>query len=127
MTTLPAADIMDRDLANRLEAVLDADVRPYLQLHAGDIQIEELGADGVLSVRLTGQCARCPAAQDEIGTFITAAIQQALPEVTGVRADTGVSETLLAQARRLLALRPVRTAGSGAVSPRRLDPTITKE
>lgn len=110
---------MERELADRVEAVLDAEVRPYLALHAGGIEVADLTAGGVLRVRLTGRCARCPAAQVEAGAFVADSVRASLPEVTDVTAICGVSDMLLAEAHRLLARRaargdrPAGPAGSG--------------
>lgn len=109
MTQRSGAGVMDaEELIGRVEEILDAEVRPYLASHAGNIEVAELDADGVLRVNLVGQCARCPAAQDEIGSFVTTTVREALPEVTDVRASSGVSESLLAQARIFLSSRPRR-------------------
>lgn len=45
----------------RIEAVLDEKVRPTMRAHGGEIQIDRL-ENGVLYVKLLGQCAGCPSA-----------------------------------------------------------------
>ena len=49
----------------RIEAVLDEKVRPSLRAHGGELEIDRL-EDGVLSIKLLGQCDGCPSA-DQIG------------------------------------------------------------
>ena len=51
---------MTEDL-KRIEAVLDEKVRPALRAHGGEIAADHL-EDGVLYVKLLGQCAGCPSA-----------------------------------------------------------------
>ena len=51
---------MTEDL-KRIETVLDEKVRPALRAHGGDITADRL-ENGVLYVKLLGQCAGCPSA-----------------------------------------------------------------
>lgn len=43
----------------QIEAVLDEKVRPSLRAHGGGLEIDHL-EDGVLYIKLLGQCAGCP-------------------------------------------------------------------
>ena len=45
----------------QIEAVLDEKVRPSLRAHGGELEIDHL-EDGVLYIKLLGQCAGCPSA-----------------------------------------------------------------
>ena len=49
-------------MLERIEQVLDEQVRPYLQGHGGAVEVRELTEDGLLRVRLLGHCAGCPSA-----------------------------------------------------------------
>jgi len=98
---------MDRALADKVEGVLDEVVRPWLARHAGDIQVDGMGAGGVLRVRLSGRCSGCPTADLEVTTFVADELRARLPEISEVELISGVSDDLMAQARRLLALRVV--------------------
>lgn len=84
-----------------IERVLDEKVRPDLALHHGDIQIESL-ENGVLRVRLLGQCSGCPSAELTMEQLVREALGEAFPALKQVALVTGVSDELLAQARRLL-------------------------
>ena len=49
-------------LRTRVEEILDRDVRPYLQSHAGDVEvvaITAVPAGSEVSVRLLGACRHC--------------------------------------------------------------------
>lgn len=85
-----------------IEAVLDAQVRPALRTHGGEIQIDHLD-DGVLYVKLLGQCAGCPSADLTNETIVEAEVVKALPElVKKVVVVQTVSDELWEQAKRLL-------------------------
>lgn len=98
---------MKRATAIKVESVLDEVVRPWLAQHAGDIQVEDLDAGGRLHVRLSGGCAGCPAADQEVTTFVADELRARLPEISEVVLISGVSEDLMSQARNLLAQRLV--------------------
>lgn len=48
-------------MLREIEKVLEEDVRPYLLEHEGNVRISEY-KEGILKVRLTGQCCGCPSA-----------------------------------------------------------------
>lgn len=92
---------MSEDL-KRIEAVLEEKVRPSLHAHGGEIQIDHL-EDGVLYVKLLGQCAGCPSADLTNETLVEAEVVKALPElVRKVVVVQTVSDELWEQAKRLL-------------------------
>lgn len=92
---------MNEDL-KRVEAVLDEKVRPALRAHGGEIEIDHL-EDGVLYVKLLGQCAGCPSADLTNETLVEAELVQALPAlVKKVSVIQTVSDELWEQAKRLL-------------------------
>lgn len=88
-------------MENEIERILDEQVRPYLHAHGGDVQVKEL-TDGVLYVRLLGQCSNCPSNTLTTQSVIEEAVCQALPQVKQVVLDQSVSEDLLDLARKLL-------------------------
>ena len=69
---------MTEDL-KRIEAVLDEKVRPALRAHGGEIAADHL-EDGVLYVKLLGQCAGCPSADLTSETIVEAELTAALPD-----------------------------------------------
>ena len=92
---------MHEDL-KKIAAVLEEKVRPALHAHGGEIQIDHL-ADGVLYVKLLGQCAGCPSADLTNETLVEAEVVKALPElVNKVVVVQTVSDELWEQAKRLL-------------------------
>lgn len=86
----------------QIEAVLDEKVRPSLRAHGGEIRIDRL-ENGVLYVKLLGQCAGCPSADLTNETLVEAEVVKALPElVRKVAVVQTVSDELWEQAKRLL-------------------------
>ena len=62
----------------RIESVLDEKVRPSLRAHGGEIAVDHL-EDGVLYVKLLGQCAGCLSADLTNETLVEAELTRALP------------------------------------------------
>lgn len=86
----------------RVEAVLDEKVRPALRSHGGEIEVDRL-EDGVLYVKLLGQCAGCPSADLTNETLVEAELTAALPELVKKAAVVQtVSDELWEQAKKLL-------------------------
>lgn len=93
-------------LREKIENILDERVRPVLHGHDGEIRLLDF-QDGVLTVRMTGECGCCPAAVITNETLIEKEICAAAPEVERVSLAAGVSDSLLDEAREILA-RPCR-------------------
>lgn len=86
----------------KIEAALNENVRPYLRSHGGEIAAERF-EDGVLYVKLLGQCAGCPAADLTAESVVEEELVKALPElVRKVAVVQTVSDELWEQAKRLL-------------------------
>ena len=86
----------------KIEAVLDEKVRPALRAHGGEIEIDRL-EDGVLYVKLLGQCAGCPSADLTNESIVEAELVKALPELVRKAAVVQtVSDELWEQAKKLL-------------------------
>ena len=90
------------EAVQRIEAGLDEKGRPALRAHGGEIQVDHL-EEGVLYVKLLGQCAGCPSADLTNETLVEAELVKALPEVVSkVVVVQTVSDELWEQAKRLL-------------------------
>ena len=86
----------------KIETVLNEKVRPALRAHGGEIEVDRL-EDGVLYVKLLGQCAGCPSADLTNEPLVEAALSAALPElVRKVVVVQTVSDELWEQAKKLL-------------------------
>ena len=91
-----------REDLEKIEAVLNEQVRPALRAHGGELEVDHL-EDGVLYVKLLGQCAGCPSADLTNETLVEAELVKTLPElVRKVVVVQTVSDELWEQAKRLL-------------------------
>ena len=91
-----------QEIMKQIEAVLDAQVRPALRDHGGEVEVDRLEG-GVLYIKLMGQCAGCPSADLTTETLIEAELVKALPElVQKVCVVQTVSDELWEQAKKLL-------------------------
>ena len=91
-----------REDLEKIEAVLNEQVRPALRAHGGELEVDHL-EDGVLYVKLLGQCAGCPSADLTNETLVEAEVVKALPElVQKVAVIQTVSDELWEQAKWLL-------------------------
>lgn len=89
------------ELLEKIEEVLDGEIRPQLLLHGGGLETVSL-TDGRYAFRLTGQCAGCPSAYLTTEELIRGTLLARFPELCEVVLEQGVSADLLAQARSLL-------------------------
>ena len=72
-------------MKERVEAVINR-IRPAVQMDGGDIQLVDVGADGIVKVRLVGACVGCPSSMMTLKMGIERAIRAQVPEVTSVEA-----------------------------------------
>lgn len=59
-------------------------VRPSLQADGGDVQLVDVGEDGLVKVKLMGACGGCPMSQMTLKMGIEKILKQNVPEVTSV-------------------------------------------
>lgn len=86
---------------DKIEKVMEEKVRPSLMAHEGNVKVLSF-EDGVLKIRLTGQCSGCPSAQLTTEELIAKTIKVEIPEVQDVVLVNEVSPELLDFARELL-------------------------
>lgn len=86
---------------NQIESILEKEIRPALRAHGGNIRIQRY-QDGILTVKLLGQCSECPSAMETAESLVGAVVMQALPDVKQVILDDSVDQELLDFARKLL-------------------------
>jgi Fe-S cluster biogenesis protein NfuA len=72
-------------MKERVEQALSK-VRPALQADGGDVELVEVGADGVVKVRLSGACGGCPMSQLTLKMGIERILKKEVPEVKSVEA-----------------------------------------
>ena len=68
------------------EAVQKAieEIRPNLQMDGGDVELIDVGDDGVVKVKLLGACGGCPMSQMTLKMGIEKHLKQQVPQVKEV-------------------------------------------
>ena len=80
-----------QDIESRIAGALER-VRPYLASHSGDVRL--LGVeDGVVRLRLEGNCHGCPSSTVTMKLAIERAIEEAAPEVVRIEVEGVAEET----------------------------------
>ncbi|HAP31564.1 MAG TPA: hypothetical protein DCQ14_00695 [Firmicutes bacterium] len=59
-------------------------IRPALQADGGDVVLVDVGADGIVKVKLTGACGSCPMSMMTLKNGIERMLKQEIPEVKEV-------------------------------------------
>ena len=72
-------------MLNEVQAALKS-IRPFLQADNGDIELIEISEDGIVKVRLTGECRNCPMSQMTLRAGIERAIMKDVPGIRRVEA-----------------------------------------
>jgi Fe-S cluster biogenesis protein NfuA len=82
-------------LLKQVESILDAKVRPALQMHAGGIQIINFDENsGALTIKLEGACDGCGFAQETLHGFVEEELIANIPDIKSVVAISNESESL---------------------------------
>ena len=59
-------------------------IRPALQADGGDVELVEVGADGIVKVKLVGACGHCPMSTMTLKMGIERTLKEKVPGVTEV-------------------------------------------
>jgi Fe-S cluster biogenesis protein NfuA len=70
-------------MKEQVENVLNK-IKPSLQADGGDVELVEVGEDGVIKVKLTGACGSCPMSQMTLKMGIERLLKKEIPEVKEV-------------------------------------------
>lgn len=88
-------------MEDKITAVLKEKVDPVLAAHYGGAVLTGI-EDGIVFVKLTGQCASCPSAGETLESVVKEILTSEIPEIKDVVLDGSVSEDLLDMARKIL-------------------------
>ena len=72
-------------MKEKVETALNK-IRPMLQADGGDVELVEVGEDGLVKVRLQGACAGCPMSQMTIKNGVEKILKEQVPGVSSVEA-----------------------------------------
>lgn len=70
-------------MKEQVENVLNK-IKPSLQADGGDVELIEVGEDGIIKVKLTGACGSCPMSQMTLKMGIERILKEEVPEVKEV-------------------------------------------
>jgi Fe-S cluster biogenesis protein NfuA len=73
----------EKEMKEEVQKILDR-IRPSLQADGGDVELIDVGDDGVVKVRLVGACHGCPMAQMTLKNGIEKVLKQEVPAVKSV-------------------------------------------
>jgi Fe-S cluster biogenesis protein NfuA len=68
-------------LRQRIEAVLDEQIRPGLRVDGGDVEVVGIDADRIVQVRMVGACQGCPSAIMTLTFGIESTLKSQIPEI----------------------------------------------
>jgi Fe-S cluster biogenesis protein NfuA len=88
-------------MEEKIIEVLKNKVDPVLASHYGGSVLTGI-EDGVAYVRLTGECATCPAATDTIESVVKSALLSEVEGLEDVQLDMSVSDDMLDMARKIM-------------------------
>lgn len=67
-------------MREKVQEVLNM-VRPALQADGGDVELVDVSADGIVSVKLTGACGSCPMSTMTLKMGIEKTLMEQLPKL----------------------------------------------
>jgi Fe-S cluster biogenesis protein NfuA len=70
-------------MKEKVEAALNK-IRPSLMADGGNVELVDVGPDGVVKVKLTGACGGCPMSQLTLKMGIERILKKEVPEVKSV-------------------------------------------
>lgn len=95
--------VCSRMRQQRLEEVIEKNIRPLLREHGGDIRVASFDdTSGILRVELSGSCLNCPAANYETRDFLRSCLCTEIPEIRDVEIVQYVDREMLNLVRRIL-------------------------
>ncbi len=70
-----------RELRERIEAILDQQIRPGLRADGGDVELVGIDEDNIVQVRMRGACQGCPSSTMTLTMGIEATLKALIPEI----------------------------------------------
>ena len=77
------AETTSLTLYQRVEEILNR-IRPAVQSDGGDLELIDVTADGVVKIKLHGECVGCPSSQMTLQMGVERNVREMVPEVVAV-------------------------------------------
>lgn len=74
-------NVMNKELFDKVEEILK-NIRPYLLVDGGDVELIEITDDNIVKVKLLGACYACPLNLMTLRAGIERKIMKEIPEIT---------------------------------------------
>lgn len=68
-------------LFEKTEEIINADIRPYIEMDGGFIELKEVTEEGIVSVELKGACSGCPSAAMTLKAGVERILKAKIPEI----------------------------------------------
>lgn len=88
-------------MIQKVERILDEQVRPFLRGHGGAVRLLSI-EDGVVRIELLGACSGCPSADMGTRAMIEEALKTEIPEVIRVEVIHEMAPDILEMAKKIL-------------------------
>jgi len=72
---------MEKEILKALESI-----KPFLQADNGDVELVEVSADGIVKVKLTGECENCPMSTMTLRAGIERSLMRQVPGIRRIEA-----------------------------------------
>ena len=70
-------------MIEKIKAVIEDDVNPYLAMHSGSCELVDFDS-GIVTIKLQGGCSGCPSSQITLFNGITPILKEKIPEIEDV-------------------------------------------
>ena len=88
-------------MIDKIESVLEKEVRPHLYEHEGDIKL--IGyKDGIVDVQMLGGCSACPSIKFTVEELVETSLKAKIPEIQKVRLINDISDEMWEMAKKIL-------------------------
>lgn len=74
---------MENEILKALESI-----KPFLQADNGDVELVEVSHDGIVKVKLTGECENCPMSTMTLRAGIERSLMRQVPGIKRIEAVT---------------------------------------
>jgi Fe-S cluster biogenesis protein NfuA len=74
---------MEKEILKALESI-----KPFLQADNGDVELVEVSTDGIVKVKLTGECENCPMSVMTLRAGIERSLMRQVPGIRRIEAVT---------------------------------------